>query len=79
MCIINCNRPWRNLAPVAVPPDGPPVDPAGPDLDSDAVLDVTEPPGCVVAIDVSDEFAAFPCEIKWKLSLIFVIFVYSSY
>lgn len=56
---MSCNSPWRNFAPVAVPPDGP-LDPVGPDLDSDAVLDVTEPPGCVVAIDVSDEFAALP-------------------
>lgn len=60
---MSCSRPCRNLAPVAVPPDGP-LEPAGPDRDSDAVRDVTDPPGCVVAIDVSDEFAAFPYEIK---------------
>lgn len=47
---------------VAVPPEGP-LDPVGPDRDSDAVRDVTEPPGCVVAIDVSDEFAALPYDV----------------
>lgn len=33
--------------------------------DSDAALDVTDPPGCV-AIEVSDEFAALFCD--WKIS-----------
>lgn len=61
MWIINCSRPCRNLAPVTFPLLLPPaaLDPPGPDRLSEAALDVTEPPGCV-AIDVSEEFAAFP-------------------
>lgn len=54
------------MAPVAelLAPDGPPrgLEPGGPDRVSEAVRDVIEPPGCVVAIDVSDEFAAFACQ-----------------
>lgn len=67
--IISCNRPWRNFAPVCVllafPPlllpvvPAPLLDPGGPDLDSEAARDVTEPPGCV-AIEVSEELAALP-------------------
>ena len=60
VCIINCNKPWRNLAPVTVPePPAPLLEPGTAERLSDAARDVTEPPGCV-AIDVSDEFAAFP-------------------
>lgn len=68
VCIISCNRPWRNFAPVCVLPAVPPLllpvapawlEPAGPERVSLAARDVTEPPGCV-AIDVSDEFAALP-------------------
>lgn len=68
VCIISCNRPWRNFAPVCVLPAVPPLllpvapawlEPAGPERVSLAAREVTEPPGCV-AIDVSDEFAALP-------------------
>lgn len=64
VCIISCNRPWRNLAPVTLPlllcaPVPPVLEPGGPERLSEAALDVTEPPGCV-AIDVSDELAALP-------------------
>lgn len=68
VCIISCNRPWRNFAPVCVLPAVPPLllpvapallEPAGPERVSLAARDVTEPPGCV-AIDVSDELAALP-------------------
>lgn len=49
----------------AVPdPDAPAplLDPgAAPDRHSEAARDVTEPPGCV-AIDVSEELAALPCD-----------------
>lgn len=68
VCIISCNRPWRNFAPVCVllvfaplvlPVVPAPLEPAAPDRVSEAALDVTDPPGCV-AIDVSEELAAFP-------------------
>lgn len=39
------------------------LDPGAPERLSDAARDVTEPPACV-AIDVSDEFAAFPWMLK---------------
>lgn len=59
VCIINCNRPCRNLAPVTVAESwcGPSLPPGIAGRDSEPPLDVTDPPGCV-AIDVSDEFAA---------------------
>ena len=63
VCIISCNNPCLNLAPVTVPellPAAPLLlDAGGADLLSEAALDVTEPPGWV-AIDVSDELAALP-------------------
>lgn len=78
VCIISCNRPWRNFAPVCVLPAVPPLllpvapapllDPGGPERVSEAARDVTEPPGCV-AIDVSDEFAALPCDWWMNISL----------
>lgn len=54
VCIINWSKPCRNLAPVTAAGS---LLPGTAERDSDAALDVTEPPGCV-AIDVSDEFAA---------------------
>lgn len=67
VCIISCSKPCRNFCPVAVCavllPGALPLDPGGPERLSDAARDVTEPPGCV-AIDVSDELAAFPLRIR---------------